>query len=164
MRIKRGSLGKHYLIALWHLKVKNFQVVKCRKEDWRVSFVLVWLQIDAITCGSKVRNAAGFQACQYAACWIQDHSKSVDDFHIIYAWLLKCDKLMTAEMFKVALILDNYAAHSVNTATLKNVQFFSFCRTQHLKLKLYAGVTKYLKLYHRSQLVCQRLLAHNEWF
>jgi hypothetical protein len=59
--------------------------------------------------------------------------KGVDD-HLIHAWLPKFDKLMTAEKFKVALILDNYAAHSVNTAALKNVQFFSFFLTQHLKL------------------------------
>jgi len=44
---------------------------------------------------------------------------------------------MTAEMFKVALILGNYAAHSVDIAALKNVQFFSFCLTQHLKLNSY---------------------------
>jgi hypothetical protein len=28
---------------------------------------------------------------------------------------------------------------------------------------MYIGVTNNLKLYHRSQLVCQRLPAHNEW-
>jgi len=70
---------------------------------------------------------------------------------------------MTAYKFKVAPILDDYAAHSVNTAALKNVQFFSFClNTTSKTQQMYSGVNKNLKLYHCSPLVCQRLPAYNE--
>jgi hypothetical protein len=48
-------------------------------------------------------------------------------------WLLKFDKRMRAEKC-VALILDNCAAHSVNTAAARKSQFISCRLTQRPKL------------------------------
>jgi hypothetical protein len=39
-------------------------------------------------------------------------------------WLLKFDKWMRVEKRNVALILDNSAAHSVNTASVRNVSVY----------------------------------------
>jgi hypothetical protein len=78
-------------------------------------------------------------------------------------WLLKFDKRMRAEKCNVALILDNCAAHSVNTAAVRNVSvYFLPPSTTSKTQRMGAGAIKILKLHYCSQLVRQRLAAHEE--
>jgi hypothetical protein len=78
-------------------------------------------------------------------------------------WLLKFDKRMRAEKCNVTLILDNCAAHSVNTAAVRNVSVYFLPPNTLSKTQLMdAGVIKNLKLHYHSQLVRQRLAAHEE--
>jgi hypothetical protein len=62
---------------------------------------------------------------------------------------------MRAEKCNVALILDNCATHSVNTAALTNVSVdFLLPNTSKTQL-VDAGVIKNLKLHYQNQSVCQ---------
>jgi hypothetical protein len=76
-------------------------------------------------------------------------------------WLLKFDKRMRAKKRNVAVTLDSCAAHSVNTAAVRNVSvYFVLPNTTSKTQPMDAGIIKNLKLHYRSQLVCQRLAAH----
>jgi hypothetical protein len=78
-------------------------------------------------------------------------------------WLLQFDKLMRANKCNVALILGNCAAHSINTAAVRNVSvYFMPPNTMSKTQPMDTGVIKNLKLHYCSQLVCQRLAAHKE--
>jgi hypothetical protein len=78
-------------------------------------------------------------------------------------WLLKFDKRMRAEKRNIALILDNCAAHSVNTAAVRNISvYFLPPNTTSKTQPMDAGVIKNLKLHDRIQLERQRLAAHEE--
>jgi hypothetical protein len=78
-------------------------------------------------------------------------------------WLLKFDKRMGAEKCNVALILDNCAARSVNTAAVRNVSvYFLPPKTTSKTQRMDSGVIKNLKLHYCSQSVRQRLAAHEE--
>jgi hypothetical protein len=58
-------------------------------------------------------------------------------------WLLKFDKRMRAEKHNVALILDNCAAHSVNTIAVRNVSvYFLPPKTASKTQPMEAGVIK----------------------
>jgi hypothetical protein len=58
-------------------------------------------------------------------------------------WLVKFDKRMRAEKCNVALILDNRAAHSVNTAAVRNVSVYFLPPNTTSKLQpMGAGVIK----------------------
>jgi hypothetical protein len=84
-------------------------------------------------------------------------------FTLFEEWLLKFDKQMRAEKHNVTLILDNCATHSVNTDAVRNVPvYFLPPNTMFKTQPMDAGVIKNLKLHYRSQLVCQRLAAHEE--
>jgi hypothetical protein len=78
-------------------------------------------------------------------------------------WLLKFDKHMGAEKHNVALLLDNCAAHPVNTAPVTNGSVYFLPPNKAPKTQpMDTGVIKNLKLHYRSQLVRQRLAAHEE--
>jgi hypothetical protein len=75
---------------------------------------------------------------------------------LFYEWLLKFNKRMRAEKCNVAFILDNCAAHSVNTAAVRNVSVYFLPPNATSKTQpMDAGVIKNLKLHYRSQLVGQ---------
>jgi hypothetical protein len=77
--------------------------------------------------------------------------------------LLKFDTCMRAEKHDVTLILDNCAAHSVNTAAVRNVSVYFLPPNTTSKTQLMdAGEIKNLKLHYRSQLVHQPLAIHEE--
>jgi hypothetical protein len=87
----------------------------------------------------------------------------VDASTLSDGWLLKFDKHLRAEKYNVALIVDNCAAHSVNTAAVRNVSvYFLPPNTTSKTQPTDAGVLKNLKLRYCSQLVQQRLDAHEE--
>jgi hypothetical protein len=78
-------------------------------------------------------------------------------------WLLKFDKRMRAENCNVALILDSCAVHSVDTAAVRNVSvYFLPPNTTSKTQPMDAGVIKNLTPHYRSQIVRQRLAAHEE--
>jgi hypothetical protein len=78
-------------------------------------------------------------------------------------WLLRFDKRMGAEKCNVALILGDCAAHSVNTAAVRDVSvYFLPPNTTSKTQPMHAGVIKNLKLHYCSQIVRQRLAPHEE--
>jgi hypothetical protein len=78
-------------------------------------------------------------------------------------WLLKFDTHTRAENSNIALILDNCAAHSVYTAAVGNISvYFLLPNTKSKTQSMDAGVIKNLKLHYCSQIVRQRLAAHEE--
>jgi hypothetical protein len=71
-------------------------------------------------------------------------------------WLLKFDKCMRGEKGNVTVIVDNCAAHSVNTAAVRIISvYFLLPNTTSKTQPMDAGVIKNLKLHYRRQLVCQ---------
>jgi hypothetical protein len=71
-------------------------------------------------------------------------------------WLLKFDKHMRSETCNFAVILDNCADHSLNTAAVRNISvYFLPPNTTSKTRPMDAGIIKNLKLHCCSQLVCQ---------
>jgi hypothetical protein len=73
-------------------------------------------------------------------------------------WLLKFDNRLRAEKRNDAVTLDGCTSHSINTAAVRNVSVYFLSPNTTSKTQ----PIKNFKLHYRSQLVRQRLAAHEE--
>jgi hypothetical protein len=113
--------------------------------------------------GKYAKSQAFKRANRLPAEYRADRKAWMTSTTLFDEWLIKIDKRIKAEKCNVALILGNCAAHSVNTAAVRNLSvYFLPPKTTSKTQPMDAGVIKNLKVHYCSQLVRQRLAAHEE--